>query len=78
MANREAVTDLGKSSYIAVSTGFWYEWSLANPAAYGIDFANRTATLFDDGETKISTSTWPQVRPQSNPSSQKLIQPTTN
>jgi hypothetical protein len=31
------------------------------PAAFGIDFANRTATFFDEGETKISTSTWPQV-----------------
>ncbi|MCJ1405334.1 hypothetical protein MMC11_008561 [Xylographa trunciseda] len=60
-ATRKAITDLGKSSYIAVSTGFWYEWSLAIPAAFGIDLVNRTATFFDEGETKISTSTWPQV-----------------
>lgn len=53
--------DLGKSSYIALSTGFWYEWSLAIPTAYGLDFANRSVTFFDEGETKISTSTWPQV-----------------
>jgi len=52
---------LGKSSYIALSTGFWYEWSLAIPAAYGLDFANRSMTFFDEGETKILTSTWPQV-----------------
>ncbi|KAJ5963275.1 uncharacterized protein N7479_003151 [Penicillium vulpinum] len=58
---RKAITDLGKSSYIAVNTGFWYEWSLAIPSAFGIDFANRTVTLFDEGKTKISTSTWPQV-----------------
>lgn len=58
---RELIAKRGKSSYIAVSTGFWYEWSLAIPAAYGFDFANRTVTLFDEGETKISTSTWPQV-----------------
>lgn len=58
---RKAIKELGKSSYIAVSTGFWYEWSLAIPSAFGIDFANQTATLFDEGETKISTSTWPQV-----------------
>jgi hypothetical protein len=44
-----------------VVTGFWYEWSLAVRYAYGIDFANRTATLFDQGETKTSISTWPQV-----------------
>ena len=66
VATRKAIADLGKSSYIAVSTGFWYEWSLAVPAAFGIDFAKRTVTLFDEGETKISTSTMPQVRPYSS------------
>ncbi|KAF2491421.1 NAD(P)-binding protein [Lophium mytilinum] len=35
--------------------------SLSMPAAFGIDFANHTATLFDEGETKISVSTWPQI-----------------
>lgn len=55
------IQELGKSSYIAVSTGFWYEWSLAIAPAYGVDFANRAVTFYDDGNTKISTSTWPQV-----------------
>ena len=63
-ATRKGIADLGKSSYIAVSTGFWYEWSLAIPAAFGIDFANRAVTLFDEGETRISTSTLPQVWPR--------------
>ena len=58
---RDLIAKLGKTSFIAVSTGFWYEWSLAISASYGFDFANRAVTLFDDGETKISTSTWPQV-----------------
>ncbi|KAI9812696.1 MAG: hypothetical protein M1832_000353 [Thelocarpon impressellum] len=58
---RDLIAKLGKSSYIAVHTGFWYEWSLAIPASYGFDFAHRTVTLFDEGDTKISTSTWPQV-----------------
>ncbi|KAJ5167710.1 uncharacterized protein N7482_003304 [Penicillium canariense] len=61
VATRKAIADLGKSDYICVSTGFWYEWSLAIPAAYGIDLINHTATLFDEGETKITTTTWPQV-----------------
>lgn len=51
---RKTIADLGKSS-------FWYEWSLAIPSAFGIDFAKRTVTLFDEGEAMISTSTWPQV-----------------
>lgn len=58
---RDLIVRLGKSSYIAVCTGFWYEWSLAIDAAYGFDFANRSVTFFDDGEQKINTSTWPQV-----------------
>ena len=61
VATRKGITDLGKSSYIAVSTGFWYEWGLALPAAFGIDFANHAVTFFDEGEAKISTSTLPQV-----------------
>jgi hypothetical protein len=48
-------------SWIGVSTGFWYEWSLAIPASYGFDIEKRTVTFIDDGETKITTSTWPQV-----------------
>nr|POE85420.1 hypothetical protein CFP56_43736 [Quercus suber] len=61
VAVRKAIAELGKSNFISVVTGFWYEWSLAIPAAFGIDFVERTATLFDDGETPISTTTWPQV-----------------
>jgi hypothetical protein len=57
----ELIAKIGKSSYIAVTTGFWYEWSLAIKNAYGFDFANKQVTLFDEGETKIGTSTWPQV-----------------
>lgn len=60
-ATRDLFTKLGKSSWIHVSTGFWYEWSLAIPLAYGFDFENREVTLYDDGETPVSTSTWPQV-----------------
>ncbi|KAL8836304.1 MAG: hypothetical protein Q9170_002977 [Blastenia crenularia] len=61
VASRKLIEKIGKSSYIAVVTGFWYEFSLANPQNYGFDFVNRTVTFYDEGETKISTSTWPQV-----------------
>ncbi|EED20736.1 conserved hypothetical protein [Talaromyces stipitatus ATCC 10500] len=44
-----------------ISTGFWYEWSLPMPSAFGFDIINRSVTFFDDGEAKISVSTWPQV-----------------
>jgi len=61
VAARKLIEEIGKSSYIAVVTGFWYEYSLALPSNYGFNFANRTVRFYDDGETKISTSTWPQV-----------------
>ena len=57
----KAITELGQNSYIAMTTGFWYEWSLSNPTAFGFDFTSRTVTMFDDGNTKINSSTWPQV-----------------
>lgn len=60
-AARAKIEELGKSSWIAVSCGFWYEWSLAIPAAFGIDLAGKEATLFDEGTTKMTISTWPQV-----------------
>ncbi|KAF2259492.1 NAD(P)-binding protein [Lojkania enalia] len=54
------VEELG-SSYIAVSCGFWYEWSLALPEQwFGFTIKDRKVTFFDDGNTKISTSTWIQ------------------
>lgn len=51
----------GKINHISLCTGFWYEWSLAIPDSYGVDFANKKVTFYDDGNAKISTSTWPQV-----------------
>ncbi|PVH82295.1 NAD(P)-binding protein [Cadophora sp. DSE1049] len=60
VATRKAIVELGKSRFVAVSTGFWYEWSLAIAPAFGIDLVKKTATFFDEGETKISVSTWPQ------------------
>jgi hypothetical protein len=58
---RKAITDLGKSLYISVCTGFWYEYTLGNPAAFGIDLLERSVTFYDEGDTKISVSTWPQI-----------------
>ncbi|KXS16160.1 NAD(P)-binding protein [Gonapodya prolifera JEL478] len=55
------ISEIGKSSYIAVGTGFWYEWSLAIHDAFGFDFANKKVILYDDGNTKLPISTWPQV-----------------
>jgi hypothetical protein len=58
---REHIEELGKSSWIAIACGFWYEWSMARgPTLYGFDFKEKSLTMFDEGQTKICTSTWPQ------------------
>lgn len=57
---RDSIVELGKPSYVAQTNGFWYEYSLAVPSAFGIDIAKKEATFFDDGKTKISVSTLPQ------------------
>jgi hypothetical protein len=57
---REHIEKLGVSSWIGICTGFWYEFSLGL-GNYGIDIKNRSATFYDDGNTRITTSTFPQV-----------------
>lgn len=58
---RNHIEELGKSSWIGVSCGFWYEYSLSMGVdTYGFDLKNHTVTFFDDGDTRINTSTWPQ------------------
>ena len=51
----------GGASYIVMSCGFWYEWSLATGEQwFGFDFKDRKVTLFDDGQGRINVSTWQQ------------------
>lgn len=50
------------AQWIGVASSFWYQFSLAgSEARYGFDFGKKTATFYDDGETKINTTTWPQI-----------------
>ena len=60
-AIRERIDSLAPLSYIGVTCGFWYEFSLSgSPYRYGFDFNNKSVVFFDEGTTKINTSTWPQ------------------
>ncbi|KAI1652282.1 NAD(P)-binding protein [Daldinia loculata] len=62
LSSRNLVEELGKSSWIGVVTGFWYEYSLGfGKETYGMEWKTRTWTFFDNGETKMNTTTWPQV-----------------
>ncbi|KAF7319083.1 NAD(P)-bd-dom domain-containing protein [Mycena chlorophos] len=62
LAAKGLVEKLGVSSWVALSCGFWYEWSFVGEGRdrFGIDFERRTVTFFGKGEEKITTSTWDQ------------------
>lgn len=62
LKNRNLIKECGGSSFIAFINGFWYEYSLSQgPNWYGFNFKHRQVTLYDDGKTKINTTTFPQV-----------------
>lgn len=47
--------------YVLLGCNFWYEFSLGGgPNRYGFDFKKKTLTLFDGGEKRLQTTTWPQ------------------
>ncbi|KAG9768135.1 hypothetical protein KCU88_g7271, partial [Aureobasidium melanogenum] len=60
-AARNLITSLGKSSFVSLVCGFWYEFSLAGQEIrFGFDFPRRAVTFYDDGNAKINVSTWAQ------------------
>lgn len=60
VAIRQSIRAAGLN-FVSLACSFWYEYSLAGTSArYGFDFAKREVTFFDEGETKITTSTWVQ------------------
>lgn len=60
--SRELIEELGVSNLLVVTSGFWYEYSLAGTEwRYGFDFKERKVTLNGDGTQKVNTTTWPQI-----------------
>ncbi|KAJ9657431.1 hypothetical protein H2198_004306 [Neophaeococcomyces mojaviensis] len=60
--NRALIEKLGVSSWIGISCGFWYQYSLGtSPILYGFDFQNRAVTFYDEGKQPLNTSTWEQT-----------------
>jgi len=58
---RDLIEKLGVSSWLGIACMFWYEYSLAGgPARYGFDLRNQSVVFFDEGTTRLDTSTWPQ------------------
>ncbi|EJD48388.1 putative oxidoreductase CipA [Auricularia subglabra TFB-10046 SS5] len=60
-AARAEIETLGVGAWVTLGCGFWYEWSLLGGAdRFGVDLEKREVTFFDDGEERITTSTWAQ------------------
>jgi hypothetical protein len=60
---RQGIKDVEASgaNYVVLCCGFWYEWSLpAGENFLGFDLENKKAVFFDDGNTKINSSTLTQ------------------
>ena len=58
--DRALIEKLGVSSWIGMTCGFWYEYSLSG-GQYGIDLNKREVVYFDDGNQRLNTTTWPQT-----------------
>ncbi|TVY31299.1 hypothetical protein LSUB1_G008945, partial [Lachnellula subtilissima] len=59
---RAYVQSKGNLSYVHLACGFWYEHSLcAFSWGFGFDALNKTACFYDDGTTRITTSTFAQA-----------------
>jgi len=57
----DEIQSLGVSTWVMLACSFWYEFSLAGgEIRYGFDFHGKAVTFYDDGDTKICTSTWEQ------------------
>lgn len=58
---RRYIESCGGSSWLYLVCGFWYTFSLTGGSSrFGFDLPSRTVTFYDDGKTKINTSTLEQ------------------
>ena len=60
---REAAQKQGFGDHwFGITCGFWHEFSLGGgPERFGFDMTKRSVCFFDEGTTKINTTTFPQV-----------------
>ena len=59
---REHLARHSVQNWTGITCGFWYEFSLGGgPERFGFDFAERSVVLYDEGTTRINTTTFAQV-----------------
>jgi hypothetical protein len=60
LASVREIEEIG-SNWIAIKPNFWYEYSMGvGPFAFEFDFP-KSVTFYDDGKSKVKTTTWPQT-----------------
>lgn len=57
LANVKEIEDVG-AHWIGLTPNFWFEYSLGvGPFTYGFDFPDKSVTFFDEGKTRVNTTT---------------------
>jgi hypothetical protein len=46
---------------ITIVTGLWYDWSMALSVGFGFNFKKKELSLYDEGLTRIPTTTYKQI-----------------
>jgi len=59
LAIRQIIIEAGLS-FVSISCGMWYEYAFGDSTRFGFDFKKRELTLYGEGSTQITTSTWAQ------------------
>lgn len=56
---RQIIVEAGLN-FVSISCGMWYEYAFGDPTRFGFDLKKREVTMYGEGSTKITTSTWAQ------------------
>jgi hypothetical protein len=59
LAIRQAITEAGLN-FVSISCGMWYEYAFGDHTRFGLDLKKREVTMYGEGSTQITTSTWAQ------------------
>jgi hypothetical protein len=59
LAIRKIIIEAGLN-FVSISCGMWYEYAFGDPTRFGLDLRKREITMYGEGSTQITTSTWSQ------------------
>ena len=59
LAIRKIIIEAGLS-FVSISCGMWYEYAFGDPTRLGLNLKKREITMYGEGSTQVTTSTWAQ------------------